>query len=372
MESLDAMLEAASEQNPDTTGNISSEDLLAIIYTAGNSGPRKAVPVLHKRWLITGHQACLYGEIIPGRVIYTVLPLYFNNVFNICFASTLLAGACMVLKKKFSVSRFWQDIRSHGVTHFMAVGEMCDYIYSQPEKPEDSDNPLRYLLSNALPPELAAAFKSRYAIEHVIEIYSTTEGVGSFVNIDEIPGMCGRLTANGIRQGEVAKYDFAQGRLAADDNHRLIKCQPGEIGILLCEINELYDFTGYINDWEATREKIMHSVFQDGDRYYRTDDLVKLHPDDYFAFIDRLGETYRWMGETVSANDVADVIGKFFGGIDEVLVFGVRIPGYTGGAVWPQSEFCPEKAWIGKASPNTLITVCLSIPGPILYGVSAR
>ncbi|MEN6349697.1 MAG: hypothetical protein ABFD08_09930, partial [Syntrophomonas sp.] len=114
------------------------------------------------------------------------------------------------------------------------------------------------------------------------------------------------------------------------ENGFAIKCQPGQSGILLGEINKLNVFDGYINEPEASEEKILCDVFRSGDKYFNTGDLVQLHENDYISFVDRLGDTYRWKSKTVSATQVADVLNKFFGGIDEAFVYGVKIPGMEG------------------------------------------
>lgn len=173
-------------------------------------------------------------------------------------------------------------------------------------------------------------FKQRFGLEHIVEIYGSAEGVGSYLNFEEIPGMCGNLNVNELRQGEVVKYDQESDELIRDQNGRLMRCEPGEIGVLLSEINELHVFTGYLNDPVATEAKVIRNAFQDGDQYLNTEDLVQLHENDYISFVDRMGDTYRWCGITVSANRVADVIIKFYGAIEDVLVYGVQIPGIEG------------------------------------------
>ena len=80
------------------------------------------------------------------------------------------------------------------------------------------------------------------------------------------------------------------------------------VGVLLCEINAINVFYGYVNDPEATEAKIIRNAFSEGDTYLNTYDLMELHENDYISFVDRLGDTYRWKAKTVSAEQVADVI----------------------------------------------------------------
>ena len=57
-------------------------------------------------------------------------------------------------------------------------------------------------------------------------------------------------------KGEVIKYDFENEVILRDESGYAIKCEPGEIGLLVCEINELNRFAGYVNNPEATEAKI--------------------------------------------------------------------------------------------------------------------
>ncbi|MGE5416698.1 MAG: AMP-binding protein [Acidobacteriota bacterium] len=327
---LNPILKKCSKENPPTTGDITSDDVLVYMYTSGSFGARKAVPVFQKRFLAAGLRISSLGFMKPDSVDYVGLPLYLNSGFNICFAGAVMTGSTMLLKQKFSVSKFWSDVRKYNVDYFVGVGEMARYLYALKERKDDADNPLRVMLCNGMWGKLIPLFKKRYGLEHVIEVYGTTEGIGVFVNYDEIPDMCGCLTLNGMRQGEVVRFDLDTEELLRDSNDRLIKCNIGETGILLGEINQLNAFQGYINDPEATAARVVTNAFKDGDQYFNTKDVVKLGKDDHISFVDRLGDTYRWKGNTVSASNVADVIVKFFGGIEDAIVYGVTVPEHEG------------------------------------------
>jgi acyl-CoA synthetase (AMP-forming)/AMP-acid ligase II len=184
-------------------------------------------------------------------------------------------------------------------------------------------------MGNGMRGDLMEPIRKRFAVEHVIEIYGATEGVGSFINFAEIPGMCGNLVTNGMRQGEIVKWDFDNGEILKDENGWAIKCQPGETGLLLCEINDLNVFAGYVNNPQATEEKILRNVFREGDKYFDSGDLLQLHDNDYISFVDRLGDTFRWKSENVSTNQVSDVLIKF-GGLEDANVYGVKVADMEG------------------------------------------
>ncbi|MGI6453568.1 MAG: AMP-binding protein [Syntrophomonadaceae bacterium] len=326
-ENLCDHLRQAKEENPESTRDIYSNDVLAYIYTSGNFGPRKAVAIQHKRFLLVGHQAGAFCHMGPDTVQYVAVPLYMNIGLNLCFGGLVVNGCTMVLKKRFSVSQFWADVKKYQINYLVGVGEMCRYLLSMPENNDDKNNSLQVVICNGLAPELMEPFRQRFNVEHIIEIYGTTENVGFFINHQEIPGMCGNLTLGGVRQGEVVRCDSDDtNQLLRDKDGKAIKCLPGETGVLLCEINNISGFTGYLGDPEASASKIIYNVFNEGDSYLNTHDLVQLHYGDYISFVDRLGNTYRWKGKTVSADQVADVILKFFGPVEDAVVYGVKVP----------------------------------------------
>lgn len=326
---LTPLLAAASDQNPATTGTVTSDDVIVYIYTSGTTGFPKACAVTQKRWLILGNLFKIFGQMTPETVQYMVLPLYHNSGFDIGYSSTVISGATMVLRRKFSARNFWKEVRKYNVSFFIYVGELCRYIYNQPPQPDDADNPLKMVVGNGMRGDLMEPFRKRFGIEVLKEIYGATEGVGSFLNLEEIPGMCGNLNMLGRRQGEIIKCDPNTGEIMRDENGFAIKCEVGETGLLICEVNELNVFAGYVNNPQATEEKIMRNVLKEGDCYFNSGDLVCLAENDYFSFVDRLGDTFRWKSENVSTTQVSNVVNRF-GQMEDVNVYGVQVPGMEG------------------------------------------
>jgi fatty-acyl-CoA synthase len=89
-------------------------------------------------------------------------------------------------------------------------------------------------------------------------------------------------------------------------------------------------FEGY-TDSSASEKKILRDVFERGDSYYRTGDLLSRDREGYYYFVDRIGDTFRWKGENVATSEVAEIL-SVYDGIKEANVYGVRIPGADGRA----------------------------------------
>ena len=77
--------------------------------------------------------------------------------------------------------------------------------------------------------------------------------------------------------------------------------------------------------------KILHDVFEKGDAWFRTGDLMRKDERGYFYFVDRVGDTFRWKGENVSTSEVAEAINAF-PGIADANVYGVTVAGRDGRA----------------------------------------
>ena len=72
-------------------------------------------------------------------------------------------------------------------------------------------------------------------------------------------------------------------------------------------------------------------MFEPGDAWFRTGDLMRSDEQGYFYFVDRVGDTFRWKGENVSTTEVSEAICAF-PGIRQANVYGVAVPGVDGRA----------------------------------------
>ena len=78
----------------------------------------------------------------------------------------------------------------------------------------------------------------------------------------------------------------------------------------------------------ATEEKLLRDVFQKGDLFQRTGDLVVQDESGWVRFQDRVGDTFRWKGENVSAGEIRDHICRIEG-VHDAVVYGVKLSGYV-------------------------------------------
>jgi acyl-CoA synthetase (AMP-forming)/AMP-acid ligase II len=304
-----------------------SGEPMCYIYTSGTTGLPKAAIITNQRWLLAG---ALFGRVMaeatPRDVIYMTLPLYHSNGMFGGWGASLVTGATLALRRKFSASNFWKDVARFDATVFIYIGELCRYLLNHPSVPEERDHRLRLGIGNGLRPDIWERFQTRFGIPLIREFYGATEGNAVLVNLEGRPGMVGRL-----RPGQwIVRCDPESGEIERNERGLCTPVAVGERGLLLGKITGVTKFDGYV-DAEATRKKVVSDVLQKGDRYFNSGDVMCLHPDRWVSFADRVGDTFRWKGENVSTNEVAEVLNGA-PGVHESNVYGVEVPGTEGRA----------------------------------------
>jgi acyl-CoA synthetase (AMP-forming)/AMP-acid ligase II len=322
----EAMAGAGTDDPPETSAH-TLEDMAAYIYTSGTTGLPKAALIRHLRLYGLGQALGAVGfGLRPTDVTYNCLPLYHTNGIGVCTGSVISYGSTMALARKFSASRFWDDVRRYQATGFIYIGELCRYLMNQPESPNDKQHAVRAICGNGLRADIWPRFKERFGIERVAEFYGSTEGNIGTLNIDNAVGSVGRL----LFGGALAKWDEAKDDFVRTPEGRLVKCKPGEAGVLLGKITKSARFDGY-QDESATSKKIVRDAFKPGDAWFNTGDLLRMDKRRRLFFVDRMGDTFRWKGENVSTFEVQEQVSSW-PPATEVNAYGVNVPGSEGRA----------------------------------------
>lgn len=324
---LDALAADADSANPAVTETLSASEIAYYIFTSGTTGLPKASRMSHFRWLKSMSGLGSLGvRLRRNDTLYCCLPLYHNNALTVALSSVLGAGATFALGKKFSASKFWDDAQRNGATAFIYIGEFCRYLLGQPERPDDRNHGIRLMVGNGLRAEIWDEFTERFGIDRVAEFYGASECNIAFINALNQPrtaGVCPLPYA-------VVEYDPETGAARRDANGRLVRVGRGEVGLLLAKITDRAPFDGY-TDPDATESKLVRDGFEDGDVWFDTGDLVRSQGYMHVAFVDRLGDTFRWKGENVATTQVEGAISSH-DSVSGVVVYGVEVPGTDGRA----------------------------------------
>ncbi|KAM9124880.1 long-chain fatty acid transport protein 2 isoform 2-T2 [Pangshura tecta] len=240
-------------------------------------------------------------------------------------------GATFALRAKFSASQFWVDCRRYNVTVIQYIGEVLRYLCNVPKKDSDGDHRVRIAIGNGIRADVWREFIRRFGDIRIVEFYAATEGNVGFINYTGKVGAVGRVNYfhKKMTHYELIKYDVEKDEPVRDENGYCIRVPTGEAGLLICKITPLSPFTGYAGAKSQTEKKKLTNVFQKGDLYFNSGDLLIVDQDNFIYFHDRVGDTFRWKGENVATTEVADILG-LINFVQEVNVYGVPVPGHEG------------------------------------------
>jgi fatty-acyl-CoA synthase len=302
--------------------DVTLNDPALLIYTSGTTGLPKAAYVSHHRVMMWTHWfAGMMGARADDR-LYNCLPMYHSVGGVVASGAVLLAGGSVVLREKFSASGFWNDVAQTQCTIFQYIGELCRYLLKS-DAPVPAHK-LRLACGNGLSGDVWDAFQTRFAIPQILEFYAATEGNFSLYNAEGKPGAIGRIP------GFLA-HRFPVALVKQDGDGKWIAVARGEPGEAIARIaGGAARFEGY-TDAAATNTKILRDVFQPGDAWLRSGDMMRQDAQGFFYFVDRMGDTFRWKGENVATTEVAAALNEF-PGIVEANVYGVAVPGADGRA----------------------------------------
>ena len=336
-EELTAALEAQPTTRPDAAirAYIRNTDTMLFAYTSGTTGLPKAAKITHMRIRGMARFADFLGDVRPGDRIYNVLPLYHMTGGALGMAGSLMFGATQVLKRKLSVSEFWDDVSDYGVTKFVYIGELCRYLLAAPPHPREKGHSLAIGFGNGLRGEVWGPFVERFGLKEMREFYGSTEGNVSFLNLDGTIGAIGRLPEwvedrLGVK---IVKFDVVEEEPIRGPDGFCVVVDVDEPGEAIGRIGTTGRdaFHGYKDNKKATEKKILRDVFEPGDAWFRTGDLLRRDENGYVYFVDRIGDTFRWKGENVATNEVSDVVSKY-PGVELANAYGVEVPGAEGRA----------------------------------------
>ncbi len=279
------------------------------------------------------------------------MPLYHSSASILGFCTVLNSGATLSLGKKFSPKTFWSDCRTSNATVIQYVGETCRYLLAAPPKIDpatgenlDKKNNVRVAFGNGLRPDIWNRFKERFGIEAIAEFYAATEGSSGSWNYsrnDFSRGAIGRIGTFGnllVRpNAALVELDWETEqpwRDPATGFCRQVEKTSGQAGELLFKLDAddiSKKFQGYLNNQGSTESKIMRNVFEKGDAWFRTGDMISSDKEGRTYFSDRIGDTFRWKSENVSTNQVSEALGTH-DKVHEANVYGVELPHHDGRA----------------------------------------
>ena len=304
------------------------------IFTSGTTGLPKAAEVSHRRLVTWIHWFAGLAGLTASDRLYNCLPMHHSVGGVVAVGAPLVFGGSVAIAERFSARNFWPDVARWECTAFQYIGELCRYLVVAPVGPAERSHHARIAIGNGLSREVWQPFLDRFGPLRILEFYASTEGNVWLYNVEGKIGSIGRVPPYLALRDPIAlvRFDHDSQLPFRNASGFCERCADSEVGEALGRIGKdpSARFEGYSEDIETER-KTLRDVFEVGDRWMRTGDLMRRDPDGFYTFVDRIGDTFRWKGENVSAVEVASLLGSCFG-VVEAIAYGVAIAGAEGRA----------------------------------------
>lgn len=257
-----------------------------LAYTSGTTGRSKGVVLPHQRLVASASDMVDIRGIGVDDTLYTCLPLFHGNAKNLTTMPALMAGARLILGRRFSASGFWSEVGD--ATQFNYLGVMIAILNKTTPVEEVPKHRLRLGWGAGAPLAVTEEFERRFGIT-LLEGYGLTEAGVVLSNRmgSRKVGTCGT---------PVPGYDVQ----VVDSEDRPVA--EGEVGEIV--VRPQRPFTTMLEYHEYPVETV--AAFRNC--WLHTGDLARRDAEGYFSFVDRQKDAIRRRGENISSREVEDVI----------------------------------------------------------------
>ena len=286
------------------------EDEAFIFYTSGTTGLPKGVVLAQRTtehrvlWLST------QAGIRHGTHNRTLgfMPLSHAIGFYGVFLVTLALDGTYYVMSAFDPAVAVDTIEREGITYLFAIPTLFHAMTRVPGYAPKKMGSLELILFGGavIEPELINHIDQTWPCE-IRHIYGTTETMCSLHNPNPVPAPA-RLRPGFYSRTRVVELDGTPDDMVA----------PGDEGELIADANVDTIFSGYLNQPEATAEKVR-------DGWYYTGDIVRLEEDGDVTLMGRVDDMIRSGGENIHPEEVETAL-ETHTSVGECSVVGLSDP----------------------------------------------
>ena len=265
-------------------------EIASVLWTSGTTGRSKGVINPWGQWWdkMTRSNYFSDGELGRDDIGYRPWPVFHMSGREGVYRSGVTGGS-VYLRRRFSAASWLTDIREGGCTWTSMPGGTADFVLSQPERPDDSENPLRVAIVAPVPQRIDE-LRQRFGLKRIYTSIGSTEVNNPISSRDYLVDGSNRSSCGRVNAGREVKL--------VDDNDRDVL---GEGVGELCVRDDRAEHritSGYLNNDEATR-----TATREGG-WFRTGDVLRRDAAGYFYFVDRNKDMIRRRGENISSYEV--------------------------------------------------------------------
>lgn len=274
-------------------------EIALLLLTSGTTGASKAVGISWLHLYFSCMRVCQLQELTENENIFSPWPL--NHISGAIMPyATLLLGCKLTLRGKWSTTKLLDDLRSHGCTFLLLMGETVKYFSTMGDI---KDTKLKHVFIAPVYDGIVNYLKDN-GIKYCTNYNSTETNspIGS-AGYEPLPmWSCGRAR------------DGVELRLVREDGEEVLE---GEAGELLVRTSDPYSMAqGYWGMKDKTQERWKNGWFHTGD-------LLRKDEEGYFYMVSRKGDSIRTKGENVNSDELEFIVGGC-DGVRECCVVGDR------------------------------------------------
>jgi len=273
--------------------DIDPDDPAVMLLSGGTTGIPKLIPRTHNDYLYNSKLAASVCDIRDGDVLLLVLPVE-HNLALACpgLQGFLLSGAAVVLSTSTKAQDVFRLVERHNVTHIHVVPALLIAWLNDPAARDYDLSSIRVIQSGGqrLQPEVRQRAERLLPGCFIQENFGMAEGLIMYVRKDD-PDEVRRETC-----GRPVCPDDEVHLVDEDGNEVAL----GEVGELL--VRGPYTLRGYYRAPEHNQL----AFTKDG--FYRSGDLLRLHPSGNYIVEGRRKDLINRGGEKISAEEVENLI----------------------------------------------------------------
>jgi long-chain acyl-CoA synthetase len=296
------LLESVPPALPPDATDLRFADCL-MVYTSGTTGAPKGVVLMQQNLFADGSAIASWHGIHSETVMMCVLPVHHVNGTIVTHVTPFLAGAQVVLCRRFSASSFFTTIQRHGVHLVSVVPTLLAFLLATNAPVSLSDAPLRHVICGAGPltVELVTAFEDRFGIR-IVHGYGLSETTcySSFLPVDLTDDEHRYWMRNHGFPSIGVALPINEMAIHTADGQNVPDGERGEIVIRGSNVMREYDAMS-----EANASVFQHGWFRSGDEGFRLASEDGRH---YYFITGRLKELIIRGGVNISPLEIDEVL----------------------------------------------------------------